>query len=97
MGRFEQIDTIQPFLKIQEGDWADVYKAYDSSLDKKVLLKRLKSEFEFNPEVAQRFAIEAQLMADLDHPNVVEQLSHSFSVSRGLIQANCFLEAFNSC
>ena len=74
MGRFEQIDSIQPFLKLQQGDWADVYVAYDASLNKKVVLKRLRSEHEFNPEIVERFGLEAKLMVQLSHSNIVEVL-----------------------
>ena len=74
MGRFEPIGSIQPFLKVQEGDWADVFKAYDTSLQRNVLLKRLKSEHENDEEVAGRFEEEARLMSEIDHPNVVSVL-----------------------
>ncbi|MFK7846205.1 MAG: serine/threonine-protein kinase [Rhodothermales bacterium] len=75
MGRFEPIGTIQPFLKLQEGDWADVYKAYDTSLERNVLLKRLRSEFENDREIAERFEKEARLMAQVQHGNIVQVLS----------------------
>ena len=79
MGRFESIGAIQPFLKLQEGEWADVYKAYDTSLERNVLLKRLKSEYAGNESVAQRFEDEARLMAQVKHPNVVSVLSSARS------------------
>ena len=75
MGRFESIGTVQPFLKLQEGVWADVFKAYDASLERNVLLKTLKPEFGYDDEFARRFEEEARLMARVQHPNVVSVLS----------------------
>lgn len=81
MGKFESIENIQPFLKLHEGEWADVYKAYDASLGRNVLLKKLKSIFEHDAEVAERFEAEAILMAKIQHPNVVSVLSSGRSGS----------------
>jgi len=81
MGKFESIENIHPFLKLHEGEWADVYKAYDASLGKNVLLKKLKSIFEHDPAVAERFEAEAILMAKVQHPNVVSVLSSGRSGS----------------
>ncbi len=75
MGKFESIGSVQPFLKLQEGEWADVYKAYDTSLQRNVLLKRLKSQLQNDPDVAARFEEEARLMTRIEHPNVVRVLS----------------------
>ena len=81
MGKFESIENIHPFLKLHEGEWADVYKAYDASLGRNVLLKKLKSIFEHDAEVAERFEAEAILMAKVQHPNVVPVLSSGRSGS----------------
>lgn len=75
MGRFQNIGAIQPFLKLHEGIWADVYKAFDTSLERYVLLKLLKPEFAGNTAIAAQFEAEAQLMARIEHPNVVKVLS----------------------
>lgn len=75
MGRFQAIGSIQPFLKLHEGIWADVYKAYDTSLERYILLKLLKPEFAGDAAIAAQFEAEAQLMARIEHPNVVRVLS----------------------
>ena len=75
MGRFESIGTVQPFLKLKEGVWAEVFKAYDATSKQNVLLKKLKQEYGTDPEIADRFQSEVQLMARIDHPNVVSILS----------------------
>ena len=75
MGRFESIGPVQPFLKLHEGIWADVFKAYDASLERNVLLKKLKPEYASDEETAERFEAEARLMARIKHPNVVSVLS----------------------
>ena len=75
MGKFEPIGTIQPFLQLQEGEWADVFKAYDASQSRNVLLKRLKAELQHDAEISARFEQEAALMTRINHPNVVRVLS----------------------
>ncbi len=74
MGEFESIGSVQPFLKLQAGEWADVYKAYDASLEKNVLLKKLKSIYKNDAEIAERFQAEVHLMAQIKHQNVVSVL-----------------------
>jgi serine/threonine-protein kinase len=48
-----------------------VYKGYDSSLDRFVLLKVLRPEYSVHEDVASRFRSEARLLAKVNHPNVV--------------------------
>ncbi len=75
MGHHKPIGGVTPFLKIQEGTWADVYKAYDASLERYVLLKVLHDRLRYNNDLAEQFAQEARLMAKVQHPNVVQILS----------------------
>ena len=58
-----------------------MYKAYDASSRQNVLLKKLKSIFEHDAEVAERFEAEAKLMAKIQHPNVVSILTSGRSES----------------
>ena len=54
------------------GGMGVVYSARDPDLDRDVAIKVLRSEFaRSNPDAAQRIAREAQAMARISHPNVV--------------------------
>lgn len=76
MGHHKSIGGVTPFLKIQEGTWAGVYKAYDASLERYVLLKVLHDRFRHNEALVHQFEQEARLMAKVQHPNVVQILSY---------------------
>jgi serine/threonine protein kinase len=54
-----------------EGGMARVYKAYHSRLRREVALKVIASEIAGQPDFQVRFEREAQLIASLDHPNIV--------------------------
>ncbi len=53
------------------GGMASVYKAYEATLDRYVALKVLPREFLHDPTFAERFRHEAQVIARLEHPNIV--------------------------
>ena len=65
------IDDIQPFAELAANATTLVYKAYQRSLDRFVLLKRLRPEFRADAELAARFEDEARLIARVSHPNIV--------------------------
>jgi len=65
IGRYE----IQ--ARIGEGATADVFRAYDPTLDRVLAIKVLKPEFSCNPEYATRFLREARAAGALAHPNIV--------------------------
>jgi serine/threonine-protein kinase len=52
------------------GGMGEVYRAYDPRLKKEVALKRLNPSLQNNPDFRERFEIEAQLGATLNHPHV---------------------------
>ncbi|PRQ09899.1 serine/threonine-protein kinase [Enhygromyxa salina] len=56
--------------KLGQGGMGVVYAAYDERLDRKVAIKLLRSEGE--PKAKRRLVREAQSMARLAHPNVVQ-------------------------
>ncbi len=55
-----------------EGGMSLVYEAQHVKLHRSFALKRLRPEMADNPEALQRFEREAELLAGLRHPNVVE-------------------------
>jgi serine/threonine-protein kinase len=57
--------------RIGEGAMADVYRAYDPSINRVLAIKVLKGEFRENPESAARFLREAKAAGALSHPNIV--------------------------
>lgn len=71
MGVYGVIDDLQPFAELYQGSTTVVYKAYQRSLDRFVLLKRLRPEYRYDDALALRFEAEARLVAKVQHPNVV--------------------------
>jgi len=69
--RKQRIDGIQPFAQLAEGNTTTVYKGYQERLDRFVLLKVLRPALARDEELARRFEEEAQLVAQIQHPNVV--------------------------
>ncbi|MFN3523630.1 MAG: protein kinase domain-containing protein [Phenylobacterium sp.] len=57
--------------RIGEGAMADVYRAYDPSINRVLAIKVLKGEFRQNAECAARFLREAKAAGALSHPNIV--------------------------
>lgn len=57
--------------RIGEGAMADVYRAYDPSINRVLAIKVLKGEFRQNQECAARFLREAKAAGALSHPNIV--------------------------
>jgi serine/threonine-protein kinase len=76
MGLRGAVAGVQPFAEISRRATTIVYKGYDSSLDRYVLLKVLRPEFAVHDDIADRFKSEAQLLARVVHPNVVSVYSY---------------------
>jgi len=62
--------------KIGQGGMGEVYRAEDTTLKREVAIKVLPGQFTKDPQRLARFEREAQLLAQLNHPNIAA--IHSF-------------------
>lgn len=66
--------------QLGHGGMAEVWKAYDTQLQRYVAIKLLHANFQADPNFVSRFRQEAQVIASLRHPNIVQ--IHDFQVSQ---------------
>src|SRR5438128_7828242 len=66
--------------QLDHKDMAEVWKALDTQLQRYVAIKLLHANLQEDPNFITRFEHEAQLIASLHHPNIVQ--IHDFQVSR---------------
>jgi HAMP domain-containing protein len=64
-GRYEVLEHIG------QGAMADVFRAYDPSINRPLAIKVLKGELRQHPQYAPRFLREAKAAGALSHPNIV--------------------------
>ncbi len=57
--------------RLGQGGMATVYRAYHANLDRYVALKVLHAAFKDDPSFLARFRREAQIVARLEHPNII--------------------------
>src|SRR6516162_1622356 len=62
------------------GGMAEVWKAYDSQLERYVAIKLLHADLQNDPEFLTRFSREARVIASLHHPNIVQV--HDFQIAQ---------------
>ncbi|MBW2292431.1 MAG: serine/threonine protein kinase [Deltaproteobacteria bacterium] len=58
--------------ELGRGGMGVVYQAFDTNLEREVALKELSQHFSEQSDLARRFRQEAQLLARLSHPNIVQ-------------------------
>jgi HEAT repeat protein/predicted Ser/Thr protein kinase len=66
------------------GGMATVYRAYEPKLDRYVALKVLPREFLHDPGFARRFRQEAQVIAKLEHPNIIPIYAYDIEEAEGI-------------
>lgn len=64
-------DRYQLLEKIASGSFATVYRAHDQELGREVAVKQIHEQFLSDPQQLDRYWSEAQLLASLQHPNIV--------------------------
>lgn len=68
--------------KLGTGGMARVYRAYDANLKRQVAVKILHEHLSEDPTFASRFEREAHLVADFNHPNIVQIYDYN-TIKRG--------------
>src|SRR5579885_1338958 len=66
--------------RLGQGGMAEVWKAFDTQLHRYVAIKMLHANFQNDPDFRARFQREAQLIASLHHPNIVQ--IHDFQIAQ---------------
>ncbi len=67
----QQLGPFQIIASLGEGGMAAVYKAYQPGPDRTIALKVLPRQYATDLQLTQRFAQEARLIANLEHPNIL--------------------------
>lgn len=70
LGRYHVVE------QLGEGGMASVFKAYDSSLERYVAVKVIRTEIVMDKEFLMRFQREARALAQLDHPYILKVLDY---------------------
>ena len=94
MGIPGAIADIQPFAELAQNATTQVYKAYQKSLERFVLLKRLRPELSSDEELSRRFQDEARIVARVQHPNIVGIYSYGSDEEGAYIVAE-FIEGLD--
>src|SRR3989475_5528089 len=74
LGKYELLE------RLGRGGMAEVWKARDTQFQRYVAIKILHANLQEDPNFITRFEREAQLIASLHHPNIVQ--IHDFQVFR---------------
>ncbi len=74
----QRLDKYELIERLGEGGAAEVWKAFDTQLQRYVAIKVLHPNLREDPHFVARFQREAQLIASLHHPNIVQ--IHDFHV-----------------
>jgi serine/threonine protein kinase len=67
----ENVGPYRIVARLGQGGVATVYKAYHPALDRHVAIKVLHEAFREDPDFSERFRREAQIVARLEHSNIV--------------------------
>src|SRR5947209_17572881 len=65
--------------RLGHGGMAEVWKALDTQLQRHVAIKLLHANLQADPAFVTRFQHEAQIIASLRHPNIVQYYDYAIS------------------
>src|SRR5947209_16705851 len=68
--------------RLERGGMGQVWKAYDTQLRRYVAIKLMHADLQANPDFVSRFTREAQFVASLHHPNIVQIHDFQFTETR---------------
>src|SRR5579884_4379466 len=68
----KRLDKYELRERLGHGGMAEVWKAFDTQLQRYVAIKMLHANLKDDPHFVARFEREAQLIASLHHPNIVQ-------------------------
>ncbi|MBI5595819.1 MAG: protein kinase [Elusimicrobia bacterium] len=71
-GGRETVGGFEVTGKLGQGGMGEVFEAVDRALDRKVAIKKMRSEIADDPRARKRFLKEARTVAALRHPNIIE-------------------------
>src|SRR2546429_6607312 len=77
--------------QLGHGGMAEVWKAYDVQLHRHVAIKLLHANLQEDPNFVARFEREAQVIASLHHPNIVQIYDFPVSQPSGADNAICYM------
>ncbi len=78
----QRLDKYELRERLGQGGMAEVWKAFDTQLHRYVAIKLLHANLRDDPNFVTRFQREAQLIASLHHPNIVQ--IHDFQVAQSI-------------
>src|SRR5881275_1577288 len=68
----QQLGKYELHERLGRGGMAEVWKAFDTQLQRYVAIKLLHANLQADPDFVSRFTREAQVIAALRHPNIVQ-------------------------
>ena len=66
-----QLEKYQTSRPLGRGGMGEVFEMHDVDLGRRVALKRVRSDLSHEPRIIHRFIEEAQITAQLEHPNII--------------------------
>src|SRR5713101_5980110 len=75
----EQLGKYELLERLGRGGMGEVWKARDTQLRRNVAIKLLHADLQANPDFVMHFMREAQFIASLRHPNIVQ--IHDFQLT----------------
>lgn len=86
----QQLGKYELRERLERGGMGEVWKAYDTQLHRYVAIKLLNTDLQTNPNFVSLFTREAQFVASLHHPNIIQVHDFQFT-GAGKSDANAYM------